>query len=306
MGAPEFDAALDAGRALQPALAALAAQLVPGGSDATGVQRMVDGGAGASWRFEIRTDDDDAAGTRPPGLPVPRIVLVLRPEHGLGEGFIMEQPPGETHGASIATEAGLAAARRALAYQCGLAAARIHGIATESLPSLRMAPAPAELARLLALHRGHGRPSAVFDRAFQWLQRNVPPTPALPALVHGDFRNGNLVVGPAGLRALLGWELAHLGDPMEDLACLCVSPGRFGRKDLPVGGFGTRADLLAGYEAGGGRADAPRLRYWELMGTLRQGVQDEALAPAGDAGRAPGVESELLDLLGYGDPSESC
>ena len=48
---------------------------------------------------------------------------------------------------------------------------------------------------------------------------------------------------------MLDWELAHLGDPMEDLGWLCVNSWRFGAVDLPVGGFGTREDLFAGYAA---------------------------------------------------------
>ena len=84
--------------------------------------------------------------------------------------------------------------------------------------------------------------------------RARPTRPRL-SLVHGDFRNGNLIVDENGLRAVLDWEMAHLGDPMEDLGWLCVNSWRFGRHELPVGGFGTREELFAGYaEAGGTRA----------------------------------------------------
>ena len=48
------------------------------------------------------------------------------------------------------------------------------------------------------------------------------------------------MVGPEGMRAILDWELAHLGDPMEDLGWLCVPSWRFGMMDQPVGGFGQR------------------------------------------------------------------
>ncbi len=112
------------------------------------------------------------------------------------------------------------------------------------------------MARLL---RGSDWPRPVFDLAFAWLAARTPPPPADPRLVHGDFRNGNLIFRPQeGVVAVLDWELAHVGDPMEDLGWICANPWRFGMVDKPVGGFGEREDLYAGYEeAGGGRSTAP-------------------------------------------------
>jgi len=108
--------------------------------------------------------------------------------------------------------------------------------------------------------------------------------------VHGDFRNGNLVVGPDGLRAVLDWELAHLGDPVEDLAWLCLRAWRFGAA-LPVGGFGRREELLAAYEAAGGRPVDPRaLLWWEVLGTLRWGVICIMQTTAHRAGLSRSVE----------------
>ena len=71
--------------------------------------------------------------------------------------------------------------------------------------------------------------------------------------MHGDFRNGNLIVGPDGIRAVLDWELAHLGDPIEDLGWLCVKSWRFGDADRVVGGFGDLDELLDAYARGGRR-----------------------------------------------------
>ena len=73
--------------------------------------------------------------------------------------------------------------------------------------------------------------------------------------MHGDFRHGNLIIGSDGVRAVLDWELAHLGDPMEDLGWICVNSWRFGEIDKPVGGFGSREELFAGYEEGGRKVD---------------------------------------------------
>ena len=61
---------------------------------------------------------------------------------------------------------------------------------------------------------------------------------------------------------MLDWELAHLGDPMEDLGWMCVKSWRFGELDKPVGGFGRREEMFAAYEAvSGRRVDAARVLF---------------------------------------------
>jgi hypothetical protein len=91
-------------------------------------------------------------------------------------------------------------------------------------------------------------------------------------VVHGDFRLGNLIVGPEGLRAVLDWELTHAGNPAEDLGWLCVKAWRFG-VEPPVAGMGSREELLAAYRAAGGAGiSLAELRWWEILGTLRWGV----------------------------------
>jgi len=75
-----------------------------------------------------------------------------------------------------------------------------------------------------------------------------------------------------GLAGVLDWELAHVGDPAEDLGWLCVPSWRFGGQH-PVAGVGTRQELLSAYAAAGGPAVAEAtLRWWEAFGTLRWGV----------------------------------
>jgi hypothetical protein len=111
----------------------------------------------------------------------------------------------------------------------------------------------------------------VFELALDWLTVNPPPARE-PVLLHGDFRLGNLIVGPEGLRAVLDWELTHLGNPAEDLGWLCVKAWRFGAA-RPVAGVGSREELLAEYRAAGGADIGPdELRWWEVLGTLRWGV----------------------------------
>ncbi len=118
-----------------------------------------------------------------------------------------------------------------------------------------------------------GEAHPAFELALQWLDHHAPPEPLEPRLVHGDFRLGNFIVGPDGIRAVLDWELTHLGDPAEDLGWLCVKSWRFGVADRIVGGFGDVPALLDAYEAAGGnRVGADELRFWIVLGTLKWGV----------------------------------
>ena len=124
------------------------------------------------------------------------------------------------------------------------------------LPELRRMTAGKEIADLEREYRCYDWPRPVFELALRWLRERDPGPPPEVTLVHGDFRHGNFIIGPDGVRAVLDWELAHLGDPMEDLGWICVNSWRFGAIDHPVGGFGPREELFAGYQAAGRRADA--------------------------------------------------
>lgn len=207
------------------------------------------------------------------GVPVPSVPWVLTPDDGIGRGFIMDFVEGETLGGRIARGEPLAHTRTFLARQCGEVLARIHTMDPEQFPMLRRLT-PAELvAQYKEGYRASAWPRPVFEMAFRWLEDHCPPPPEHPRLVHGDFRNGNLMIGPEGIRAVLDWEIAHVADPMEDLGWLCTSSWRFGVVDKPVGGFGEREDLWDGYEAAGGApVNRQHALFWEVYGSLRWGV----------------------------------
>jgi aminoglycoside phosphotransferase (APT) family kinase protein len=184
----------------------------------------------------------------------------------------MQRVEGETIPRKILRDEQFAQARPKLARQLGKVLAGIHGLDLARLPELRRMTAAKEIAELERDYRGFEWPRPVFELALRWLRDHDPGSSQEVTLVHGDFRHGNLVIGPDGVRAVLDWELAHTGDPMEDLGWVCVNSWRFGEIDKPVGGFGTREELFAGYEAAGLRVDAKRVKFWEVMGTLRWGV----------------------------------
>jgi aminoglycoside phosphotransferase (APT) family kinase protein len=199
-------------------------------------------------------------------------VTLLGPDDGLGAGFVMARIDGETIPRRILRDDAYASARPQLAGQCGAIAARIHGIDPASLPDLAVLGAEQQLAQQRALLDDFGEPHPAFELGLRELEHRLPP-PAAPRLVHGDFRLGNFIVGPEGIRSVLDWELAHLGDPVEDLGWLCVKSWRFGVTDRLVGGFGDLAALLGAYEAAGGApVDEDTVRFWVLLGTIKWGV----------------------------------
>ena len=242
-------------------------------------------------------------------VPVPAIRYVLAPEDGLGEGFLMERIAGATLPGKILRDPALASVRPQLASQLGSIAAAIHAVQLSRLPELPLLDAQRQLQHLHSQYAEQETARPVFDLAFRWLREHLPPAVA-PVLVHGDYRHGNLIIGAQGVHAVLDWELAHVGDPAEDLAWMCIPPWRFGELDKPVGGLGMREELLAAHERASGRAiEKARLEWWDVLGSLRWGImcadmpkwmrsgRDKSVERATISRRASESELDLLRLL---------
>ncbi|MCR9095243.1 MAG: phosphotransferase family protein [bacterium] len=207
------------------------------------------------------------------GVPEPAVVLVLEEDDGLGEGFLMEWLEGETLGGKILKDPALEAVRPTLAFECGRILARIHGVdpVAAGLSSfLEEQSTRAYVEQLWAGYRAYDTPQPMIDYTARWLLDHLPePIYDTPRLVHNDFRNGNLMITPDGIMAVLDWEVAYLGDPVRDLGWICTNSWRFGRHDQPVGGFGSRESLLEGYETESGiRITPDHLRWWEVFGSF--------------------------------------
>jgi len=281
-------------------LAAFLARALPGFAALTECRRLSGGASQETYRIDVRT----ATGTltcalrrtaegRPvvrtsgqsglrneallmqlagaAGVPVPPVLAVLEEADGLGDGFLMPWLEGETLGHRIVRDPAIAALAPSLAWRCGQVLARIHAL---DVPRARLAepladtPPAALVEQTWARYRALGTPQPMIDYTARWLLANLPENPR-HTLVHGDFRNGNLMVGAEGIVAVLDWELAHFGDPLRDLGWLCTPSWRFGRADLPVGGFGTHAELFAGYTAEAGLVvDPAAVRFWEIFGAF--------------------------------------
>ena len=203
------------------------------------------------------------------GVPAPAVLAEVSAGDGLDAGYLMERLAGEALPRRVLRDDRLAGARSRLVADAAAALARVHAVPGDlGLPVLGAAD---QLDLLEGLHRSFGVPVPAFELALRWLRAHLP-APAGPALVHGDFRLGNLLVSEDGLVAVLDWELAHLGDPAEDLGWLCARPWRFGGPGQAAG-LGSRADLLSAYSASGGDpVDPERLHFWEVLASLKWGV----------------------------------
>jgi aminoglycoside phosphotransferase (APT) family kinase protein len=251
---------------------------------------------------------------RAAGLPVAGVVAITSADDGLGDGFIMERVEGESLAPRWLRLPDFAAARTAMVGQCAAALARLHAVPVADLSDLELPSAPVRrtLGDFHALYRSFGVDSPVFELGFAWLAERLPDAPA-SALVHGDFRSGNFIVGRDGLRAVLDWELAHLGHPMEDIGWLCTNSWRFGNWRDPVGGFGAREPFYRAYEEAGGTIDRDLALMFELWGSLRWGVMCLQMAQAHLTGarrsvelaaigrRVSETEIDILHILRHGE-----
>jgi aminoglycoside phosphotransferase (APT) family kinase protein len=203
------------------------------------------------------------------GVPVAELLASGDVDSPLGAPFIVTRRlEGETIARKILRDEEWEPVRPKLAAQCGEALAAVHRIPIEAAPELEHQDQITQYRDALDLL---GEPHPAFELGFRWLERNRPPSERV-SVVHGDFRHGNFIIDHDGLRAVLDWEIAHLGDPMEDLGWLCVKAWRFGATP-PVGGFGEYEDLFDAYAAAAGvTVDADAVHWWEVLGTLKWGV----------------------------------
>lgn len=221
------------------------------------------------------------------GVAVPPLVDAGSDPATVGAPYLItEHVDGETIARRLLRDPRYENARAGLAAELGRTLARIHAIDADTVPGL---PAGDPLERLRATYDALGEPLPAVEIALKWLERNRPDA-VEPAVVHGDFRTGNLIIDPGGLRAVLDWERVHRGDPREDLGWLCVKCWRFGSPH-PAGGFGSVDELLDGYaEVAGTRPDAAAVRWWQVFGTADWAVLCRVMAERHLSGQTPSVE----------------
>ncbi|MDF3304520.1 phosphotransferase [Rhodococcus sp. T2V] len=246
------------------------------------------------------------------GVPVPTVLASGDTAPGIDAPYlIMNKVEGESLPRKLQRDPAFDEVRSRLPEDMGYVLGLIHRTPLDSLDVL---DATDPVDALEATYRDLGDPRPAVEVGLRWLRDHRPPSRP-QALVHGDFRIGNLLVDGTGIRGVLDWELAHLGDPVEDLGWLCVRAWRFGA-DAPVAGIGTRDQLLDGYEkATGTRPSLPELHWWESFGTVRWlvlsrfqaerhlGGAERSLELAAIGRRVCESEYDLLDVLGLLDDS---
>lgn len=328
-----------AGDDLASQVGAALASVLGGAVAVEGLRRLSAGASRDTWRFTASVDggkprelilqrdrpggsldgptmaaeDELLVAAAAAGVPVPTVVLASTAAGPLGPNSrVTAAVAGESLGPRLVRAERTDEGRRHLAADLGAAAAAIHGLDPTAHPGLDAVDALDQLRVGLDLV-GEARPT--FELALRRLAEDRPP-PLPPSVVHGDLRVGNLLVDGDRLTAVLDWELAHLGDPREDLGWLCVRAWRFGG-EREVGGLVDLDDLLAGYRAvGGAPVTADEVRWWTVVGTLRWGlicavqarrhldghVRSVELATIGR--RVCETEHDLLDLLGVPPAAE--
>jgi hypothetical protein len=154
--------------------------------------------------------------------------------------------------------------RRATAFDFMAQLAKLHAIDVDRSPVEGMgplAPPSVQIRERLAVLRQRAREEGddpLITLALDWMDRNVPPDPDRLVIVHGDAGPANFLFEANTVTALLDWELVHYGDPMADLAMLCLR--NLFQPFIPL------PEAFAAYEAAGGaHVDLARVRYYRLF-----------------------------------------
>lgn len=152
-----------------------------------------------------------------------------------------------------------------------LARQDVHDLGVDAFMDIPDHPAERELAywanviRTDALTR-----QPVAEAAIRWLERHLPAPSGRICLVHGDYRSGNFLYDERGeIPALLDWEMAHIGDPLEDLAWSLDPLWGWPDKAL-AGGLLPREEAIGLWEAASGMVvDRDAFRWWQVFASLK-------------------------------------
>ncbi len=254
-------------------------------------------------------------------VPVPEVFwLETDPQWLERPFFIMGRLPGETSPQRLVAS-GFGGHAAAIAQQKVDVLARIHGLDWRALgldflgaPEQPERCAGLEIERWEAIMRAQAlEPQPALELAIAWLRAHQPVAQKI-ALVHADYRTGNFLVDGGRITGVLDWEMVHLGDPLEDVAWLCLRSWRWAG-DSRVGALLPRDEFYRRYEAASGlRVDPEAVRFWEVLGNLKLAVIFLTGARSFVEGRSKDavhaftahlnaeIESEILRLIMQGRP----
>ena len=253
-------------------------------------------GSGIEGPLAIKTSDEAKIqkNVKKLGACVPEIVAVSNIDEPLGDAYIMKFVEGESIARKILRDDEYSKALEGLAFECGESIAKIHQADIKDFSFLPKKSAAEQINDLYRTYVSFGQPSPVFEYTYLWL--NDQDFGDLDdALVHGDFRLGNIIVSSDGLQSIIDWELAHIGNPLQDLGWICGNSWRFGNTDKVVGGFGDLKDLLNGYNSiSQYQVTVDNVKAWQVFGTFRWGVICLIQASAHLTGSVNSVEKAAI------------
>ncbi|MBO9468815.1 phosphotransferase family protein [Endozoicomonas sp. G2_2] len=202
-----------------------------------------------------------------PGVPVPRMHVHCEDADVIGTPFyVMDYIPGRVFGDPALPE--LAAADRGGVYHSLVdTLAALHRVDVDAVGLSDFGRPSGYVERQIKRWRGQYEASATetdpaMDALGQWLTDHIPAD-TTPAIAHGDFRIGNLLLAPdsTSVAAVLDWELATIGHPIADLAYACMP------YHLPYGVKGVRGIEGLDLAAHGIPGESSQLaRYCEQRG----------------------------------------
>ena len=283
------------------------------------LQPLTGGASKEIWKFEVKSDSRSekfilrkGSGIEGPmaiktsdeakiqktvislGAPVPEIISVSSVEEPLGDAYIMKFVEGESIARKVLRDKEYKEALKGLAFQCGESIAKIHQADINNFSFLPKKTVSEQLTDLYQTYVSFNQPSPVFEYTHLWLQKQNFGE-LNDALVHGDFRLGNIIVDENGLQSIIDWELAHIGNPLQDLGWICGNSWRFGNTDKVVGGFGDLEDLLDGYNSVSEyKVNKEIVKAWQVFGTFRWGVICLIQASAHLSGSVNSVEKAAI------------
>ncbi|MCS6877949.1 MAG: phosphotransferase family protein [Geminicoccaceae bacterium] len=256
------------------------------------------------------------------GATVPAPFLACADPEVLGKPFyLVARVEGEARGARLVKDPLVRARGEELVARLGRELATIHALRPPlpDLPFLRPPegdPVRVRIAELRAHLDALDAAEPVLEWGLRFVERRAPESREI-ALVHGDFRTGNLVVRDGRLVAVLDWEFAGFSDPLEDLGWMLAKCWRFGAIERECGGLGSREAFLRSYEEASGRVvDRRAVRFWELVATLRWAVvalmqadrhasgRERSLELALTAHIVPRLEADVLDYVALLEEAE--
>ncbi|HAR31948.1 MAG TPA: phosphotransferase family protein [Gammaproteobacteria bacterium] len=212
------------------------------------------------------------------GYPVPEPLFLEEDPRFLERPFsVMAEIPGcETQVAGVRADA-TEDRRERLGANMWMLLGELAALDIDALGVTRFMPVPQHAAareleywaRVIETDAQHPQPVAM--ATIRWLREHLPPPSKRLALVHGDYRTGNFLFTPDDcvIRGVLDWEMAHIGDPLEDLAW-SLDPLWCWPERERAGGLVSREAAIRFWEqASGFTVDRAAFRWWQVFASLK-------------------------------------